>query len=76
MPHRYTVMPSHNSQTQHWRGLLCGYAVTPPSRMCVCMQACAWVRVRACMCDGRVTVQPCNSLGVARVSRLRARLTA
>ncbi len=38
---RYAVTAPRNSQTQHWRGKLRGYAVTAP---CVCMCAGAWVR--------------------------------
>lgn len=74
----YTLTPTHNSQTQYRRGLLCGYAVMPAVRVCVHagaqVGACAWAC--ACMRVCRVTVQPCNSLGVARVSQLHARATA
>lgn len=73
---RYAVTPPRNSETQHWCGQLRGYAVTRPLRMCAGVGG----RVPACMqvwvCDACVTTQPRNSLGVVRVSRLRALVTA
>lgn len=77
-PLNYAVTQGRNSGIKHWRGKLRGCAVTRGSRMCVCVQAqvCACACVHACVCVYRVTAQPRNSLGVARVSRLRVRATA
>lgn len=74
----YEVTRWCNQQTQHWRGQLRGYEVTRGLCAGVRMRAQvrAWVRVRACVCAMGVTAQPRNSLGVARVSRLRVRATA
>ena len=75
---RYALTHTRNGETQHWRGLLRGYAVTPVMRMYVCagMQAgaCAWAR--ACMRVCCVSAQSRNSLGLARVAPLHARATA
>ena len=78
MPSRYTVTTTHNRESQHRRGLLCDYAVMALThgRVRAGVRVCAWACVHACVCVCRVTAQPCNSLGVARVSRLRARATA
>ena len=46
---RYTVMRTHNAETQHWRGLLCGYAVMQASHMRMCRRACVCMHVCA-MC--------------------------
>jgi len=72
----YAVTRRCNQQIQHWRGKLRGYAVTRGPYMCVCAQVRMWARVHARVCDAGVTAQPRNSLGVARVSRLRVRATA
>lgn len=42
----YAVTGMCNSETQHWRGELRGYAVTRASRVCVCVRGCACVCVR------------------------------
>lgn len=45
----YAVTAPRNSQTQHWRGKLRGYAVTRPSRVHACV--CAWAGTcEGCMC--------------------------
>lgn len=76
MPVRYTVTRWHNRQNQYLRGLLCDYTVTRLTHVHAGVRAGACACVHACVCVCRVTAQPCNSLGVARVSRLRARITA
>ena len=76
MPARYTVTRRHNRQSQYLRGLLCDYTVTRLTHVHAGVRAGAYACVHACVCVCRVTAQPCNSLGVARVSRLRARITA
>lgn len=75
-PIGYEVTRGCNQQTQHWRGQLRGFAVTRTPITCVRVRACAGARLHACVCVCRVTAKPRNSLGVARVSRLRVRATA
>ena len=41
----YAVTGMCNSETQHWRGELRGYAVTQASRVCACVGACVCVRM-------------------------------
>ena len=76
--HCYEVTQGCNSHIKHWRGELRGYEVTRVTRMHMHAggQAGACVRAHACTCVSRVTAQPRNSLGVARLSRLRVRATA
>ena len=45
----YAVTGMRNSETQHWRGELRGYAVTD-APIHVCARMWARVRVRACVC--------------------------
>ena len=52
---RYTVMRTHNAESQHGRGLLCGYAVMRASHGHVCRQAGVCVCVHVCVCDVRIT---------------------
>ena len=73
----YAVTRGCNCKSKQRRGELRGYAVTRVSHMCVC----AGVRVRAhagVHVGARlgVTAKPRNSLGAARVSVLRVRVTA
>jgi len=51
----YAVTDMRNSETQHWRGKLRGYAVThaPYTYMCAHGRVC--VRVHACMRNPSVT---------------------
>ena len=77
-PRSYAVTRRCNSQSQHWRGKLRGYAVARLSYMCACAGAGRRVPVRlqVWVCEVRATVQPRNSLGLARVCELRVRATA
>lgn len=73
----YAVTRGCNCKNQQRRGELRGYAVTRLSHMCACagVRARAHAGVHVCVQVG-VTAKPRNSLGAARVSRLRARVTA
>ncbi len=51
----YAVTRGCNSQTQHWRGELRGYAVTRTSYTCVCVGVGACVPACVCACDVGVT---------------------